>query len=103
MISISEVREQLWEIFDSLGLVEKNEDEEILLHNEQIDSIQLISIIVDIEEKFMIEIPDEYMVPEFIESFDHVLEVVNELLEQGPVCPDESAQSQAATIASDDN
>jgi len=103
MISIGEAREQLWEIFDSLGLVEENEDGEILIHNEQIDSIQLISIIVDIEEKFMVEIPDEYMVPEFIESFDHVLEVVYELLEQEPVCLGESVQGQAAAISSDEN
>jgi acyl carrier protein len=44
-------------------------------------SIQLISIIVDIEDKFAIEIPDVYMVPEFLSSFDHVLAVIQELVE----------------------
>ena len=44
------------------------------------DSIQLISIIVEIEETFDIEVPDEYLVPEFFENDEHIVDVIEKLI-----------------------
>ena len=79
MLTRQEIEEKVWEILDNLGVVEK-EGEEAVIHNEELDSIQLVSIIVEIEENFDVEVPDEYMNPEFLFSFDHIVEVVEELL-----------------------
>lgn len=75
-----EIEKKVWEILDSLGVVER-ENEKTIIHFEEIDSIQLVSIIVDIEECFNVEIPDECINPEFLFSFDHIVDVVAELLD----------------------
>lgn len=80
MSSTINISEQLWDILDALALVEKTENGDVIIHNEQIDSVQLISIIVDIEERFMIEIPDEYLLPDFMSSFQHICNVITELV-----------------------
>lgn len=74
-----EIENKVWEILDNLGVIERENDKTII-HFEEIDSIQLVSIIVDIEECFNVEIPDEYINPEFLFSFDHIVNVVAELL-----------------------
>lgn len=74
-----EIENKVWEILDNLGVIEK-ENEKTIIHFEEIDSIQLVSIIVDIEECFNVEIPDEYINSEFLFSFDHIVNVVAELL-----------------------
>ncbi|MCL6589474.1 MAG: hypothetical protein K6U80_05910 [Firmicutes bacterium] len=73
------IEKTLWDIFDNLSLIGKNDNGEIIIHSDSIDSVQLISIIVEIESAFNIEIPDEYMLPEFLSSFEHVVNVVTEL------------------------
>ena len=79
MITKEYITEQLWDIFDSLGLIEKNQDGGNVIISDEIDSVQMISIIVDFEERFMIEIPDEFLVPEFLSSFEHISSVIYEL------------------------
>ena len=73
------IEKTLWDIFDNLSLIGKDENGKVIIYTDSIDSIQLVSIIVDIESAFQIEIPDEYMVPEFLSSFEHVVSVVSDL------------------------
>ena len=40
----------------------------------------MISIIVEIEEKFQIEIPDTYLSANIMEDFDRLVDMVEELL-----------------------
>ena len=74
-----DIENGLYEIFNEANLVEVDEDNSFMLSKE-IDSIQLISIIVEIEEKFNIEIPDEYLVADFLYDFRHVANVVEDIL-----------------------
>lgn len=74
------IRENLMKIFDDLSLIGQDENGEVILYTEMIESIQFISLIVDIESVFEIEIPDEYMLPEFFSSFNNVLDIVNDLI-----------------------
>lgn len=46
------------------------------------DSITFISIIIDIEDKFNIVIPDEKLLLEEFRTFDNVLNIVSELLNE---------------------
>ena len=46
------------------------------------DSIQLISLVVEIEEFFNVELPDEYLVSEFFENEEHVVDVIEQLIKK---------------------
>jgi len=74
-----DIEDGLYEILNEANIVEVDKDNGFVLSN-AIDSIQLISIIVEIEEKFNIEIPDEYLVADFLYDFKHVADVVGDIL-----------------------
>ena len=78
MLKREEIKNKLYEIADGLGLLEEGEEKQI--NFEEMDSIQLISIIVEIEEAFDIEVPDEYLVPEFFENDEHMVDVIEKLI-----------------------
>lgn len=80
MLSREEVKSKLFEIADGLGLVDESEEKKITV--EGMDSIQLISIIVEIEECFDIEVPDEYLVLEFFEDEEHMVDIIMQLMRE---------------------
>lgn len=82
------IEQALWDIFDNLSLIGRNDNGEVVIYSDSMDSVQLVSIIVDIQEAFHIEIPEEYMVPEFLSSFEHVLSVVSDLCNNAAVTVD---------------
>ena len=81
MLNRQEIREKLYGLLDEVGAVEINADGNKMLVSDM-DSIQLISLIVEIEECFEIEIPDEYLVSEFFESEEHVIDVIQQLMNE---------------------
>ena len=74
-----EIKNKLNILLDELGLSEET-DEGKKVNFEELDSIQIISAIVEIEEFFDIEIPDEYLVAEFFENINHIVDVILELM-----------------------
>ena len=74
-----EIKNKLTILLDELGLSEET-DEGKKVNFEELDSIQIISAIVEIEECFDIEIPDEYLVAEFFENINHIVDVILELM-----------------------
>lgn len=103
MLTRQEIEEKVWEILDNLGVVDKD-GEETVIHSEEIDSVQLVSIIVEIEENFDVEISDEYMNPEFLLSFDHIVDVVEDLLNNSDAAPSKANTDAAiADTQGDDN
>ena len=78
-MSREEIEKKLFEILDEGNLVEINENGNYIM-NAEIDSIQLISAIVEIEERFNIDIADEYLVTDFLSDFNHVTDVIGELI-----------------------
>ena len=81
MFSRQEVRDKIYELLDEVGAVEIDGDGNKVLISDM-DSIQLISLVVEIEECFGIEIPDEYLVTEFFESVEHVIDIVQQLMNE---------------------
>lgn len=73
------IKNKLNILLDELGLSEET-DEGKKVNFEELDSIQIISAIVEIEECFDIEIPDEYLVAEFFENINHIVDVILELM-----------------------
>ena len=74
-----EIKNKLNILLDELVLSEET-DEGKKVNFEELDSIQIISAIVEIEECFDIEIPDEYLVAEFFENINHIVDVILELM-----------------------
>ncbi len=81
MFSRQEIRDKIYELLDEVGAVEIDGDGNKVLISDM-DSIQLISLVVEIEECFGIEIPDEYLVTEFFESVEHVIDIVQQLMNE---------------------
>lgn len=78
MFSREKVKSKLFEIADGLGIVDESEEKKITV--EGMDSIQFISMIVEIEECFDIEVPDEFLVPEFFEDEEHLIDIIMQLM-----------------------
>lgn len=69
----------IFEILDEANLIDRKEDGLIYIIQD-IDSIQLISVIVEIEDKLDIEIPDTYLVSDILNDFDHLVQVIEEII-----------------------
>lgn len=80
------IKKELSRIVCEFGLIEDTE-KDVWINFGDLDSIQIISVIVEIEECFKIEIPDEYLVAEFFENDEHVIDVISELIETNNKTP----------------
>lgn len=79
MLNRQEIQDKLYQLLDEVNAFEISENgNKVLLEN--MDSIQLISFIVEVEECFGIEIPDEYLVTEFFKNEEQIIDVVEQLL-----------------------
>lgn len=87
MLNRQEIKDKLYKLLDEVGAVEVDEDGNRTLFGDM-DSIQLISLIVEIEECFGIEIPDEYLVTEFFENEEHIIDVIEQLMKDKTVTAD---------------
>lgn len=72
------IEEIIYEILAEANLVEETEGK--ISINQDIDSIQLISVVVEIEERLGIEIPDAYLVTDILDSFEHLVVVVEDIM-----------------------
>ena len=64
-------------IFEDNGVIIITGEEDLEL---EIDSIQFLSVIVDIEETFKIEIPDDLLIADQLLSFNDFYSLVQDLL-----------------------
>ena len=85
MLNRKEIENELNRIMDELGLIVETEEGKGI-NFEGLDSIQIISSIVEIEECFNIEIPDEYLVAEFFEDVNHIVDIILEIMTNNEEC-----------------
>ncbi|NLC19991.1 MAG: acyl carrier protein [Clostridiales bacterium] len=71
------IKEKLTSIMSQNGLCLLNEEELL-----EIDSVQFITIILDIEEAFQIEIPDDKLIIDELKSLDDFCNLIYSLLNQ---------------------
>lgn len=75
---MSAKRMLMYEVLEELGIECTQTDEDDLNLQEFIeDSFSFINFIVSIEEKFGVEIPDEYLSYETIQSMNGLLELID--------------------------
>lgn len=75
---MEEIRKKVIECFNNLGFVIDNDDSVDILDFLD-DSITYISFIVEIEQAFEIEIPDEYLLQGSMRTLGNVCEVIESL------------------------
>lgn len=83
MLNREEIKDKLYELLSDVGSIESDDEDAgngILIGD--MDSIQLISLVVEIEEFFNVELPDEYLVSEFFENEEHVVDVIEQLIKK---------------------
>ena len=74
---MNEKRVLVYEVLAELGIeCTQAEDEDLNLQEFIEDSFSFINFIVSIEEKFNVEIPDEYLSYETIQSMNGLLELI---------------------------
>ena len=73
------MEEKIKKCFESLGII-LGEEENFLLEDYITDSVTFISLIVEIESSFGIEIPDEFLIQNSLRSFSDVCNMVDGLL-----------------------
>lgn len=70
----------LIDVLEEAGIyVDYEEKDDINISNYIKDSIQFISIIVAMEEKLEIEIPDELLIIDTFSSFNHLIDIICEI------------------------
>ena len=81
MLNRQEIKNKLYELLDEIRSEERREEGNRTLLG-SMDSIQFISLIVEIEECFNIEIPDEYLVTELFENDEHMIDIIEQLIKK---------------------
>ena len=71
---MNDIKEKLMGCLDKNGIDLNNNSSEI-------DSISFITAVVDIEQEFGIELPDEFLLVDTMSSFDKLYEVVKTLVD----------------------
>lgn len=73
------IKEEIINCFSNLGIIVDDEENNFYLSEYLVDSVAFISFLVELEQKFNIEISDEYLIQGRIESFEDVINIVEEL------------------------
>ncbi len=80
MIRKYEIEERIMNAFNAVGIFMTPEEIRDAAIDEIIeDSLTYISFIVELEESFCIEIPDEYLLPERLSTFDSIITMIEDL------------------------
>ncbi len=83
-MNILDIKLELIKLLKENGLIlEYKEDTDINLQDYIVDSIQFINVIVNIEDTFHIEWPDELCTYNHIKSLDYIAETIEELMRDG--------------------
>ena len=68
---------EIIECFNNIGIMVDNDDlSDFDMQNFIEDSIMFITFIIELETKFEIEVPDEYFMPDKINSFDDIVDLI---------------------------
>ncbi|CAG9623698.1 hypothetical protein BACCIP111883_04530 [Sutcliffiella rhizosphaerae] len=73
------IKERVTECLFRLG-IEIEDDESFELSETITDSFFFITIILELEQEFDIEIPDDYLSIDLFQSIDHLTEIITEKL-----------------------
>ena len=74
-----EIRKQIEECLNNIGVF-LDENENVMLADVIEDSLMFVSMIIEIEQNFGIEIQDEYLLPDRLTSLQDLETLIRELI-----------------------
>lgn len=80
LVQLSEILDIINQVLETSEITEKDINEELSVLG--ISSIMLISIVIAIEEKYNIEIPDEYLLNTGIGTVNKILDIVMSVMKE---------------------
>lgn len=82
-----EIEEKIIEAFNNIGIfIDIDEANDISIEEILEDSLMFISFIVELEQIFSIEIPDDFLLPERISSFESIKNMILEIMSSENEC-----------------
>lgn len=78
---MSDIRTRLEKCLNNIGVFVQEDEENVLLADLIDDSLMFVTMIIEIEQEFGIEVPDEYLLPERLQSLHDLETLVEELME----------------------
>lgn len=75
-----DTRQKLLECFANMGIIIDAQEDEVDLKEYILDSIQFITVIVEIERMFSIEFPDELLLYSVFDSLTGLISLIDSLL-----------------------
>jgi|GEM_PF-3643752 len=80
-MDISNITDRLLNVFRRCSLLDEDEKNIYIVEDisEGIDSFMYISVLVDIENEFNVEIPEEYLADNILKSIQALSSIINEL------------------------
>lgn len=70
------VKEKIVECMNHMGIVDFEEDANFRVDDYILDSVMFVSFIIELEQMFDIEIPDEYLVADRLQTFDDIYNMI---------------------------
>lgn len=75
-----DIKKSLIKCFNNVGIILNESEDNLYLEEFLESSFAFITLIVEIEEMFEIEIPDEFLALEVTETFEDLANIVKQLL-----------------------
>lgn len=75
-----EIKNVIIEEFENLGIIIDEKEDDVDLGSLEIDSITFISFIVAIEDRFDIQLPDDFLTMEIMNSLNGFVNLIYEFL-----------------------
>lgn len=79
MLTRSDIKKELIKCFEEVGIVINEEEEDVDINSYGVDSIMYISIIIELENKIGITIPDRYLGFDNFSSLNALSNIIYEL------------------------
>ncbi len=76
------IRSRVIECMERVGLLIDTEEKDVNVNDYGVDSISFVSLIVEVEQEFGIEIPDGYLYADILQSLNGFIHLIEQLIEQ---------------------
>lgn len=79
------VKEKIVECMNNMGIVNFEDDTNFRVDEYILDSVMFVSFIIELEQMFDIEIPDEYLIADRLQTFDDIYNMIESVTGENDV------------------
>lgn len=70
------IKEKIIECMSNMGIINYENDSNFKIEDYILDSIMFVSFIIELEQMFRIDIPDEYLITDRLQTFDDIYNMI---------------------------